>query len=464
MDSPLLEIGAAEMARQIAKGEISPVELVEAHIERIKGVNPMINAVVTPLFESAREQAKEREGQLSHMIGELPPLFGVPITVKDSLAVEGVRFTAGTRHLSNYVADKDAEAVRRMRSAGAIILGKTNLSDMCVSVETCNPVFGRTNNPWQVAHSAGGSSGGDAAIVTVGGSALGLGSDIAGSVRMPAAFCGVFSLKPTAGRIPTEGHLPQPPEAIDGWSTVGPMARTVEDLALALSVLSKTDVRDYRDIDLSGRQVIVPNTIRVKWVSAAVRNGVKQAAEALGEAGMNVRRGVPLRMTRVSFAALAQMQEHWLPSVRRDLRWDGEPISILEERREARIGVARVSGNALANLRSVNNLGPPLRALGFANPDRLDGYRKRILDKMGDGGVLLWPVYESTAPKHGFAAGMRGLPAYTAVFNALGFPAAAVPLDFADDGLPLAVQVAGAPGDDEVVLAVAAALEEAFGG
>jgi Asp-tRNA(Asn)/Glu-tRNA(Gln) amidotransferase A subunit family amidase len=315
-----------------------------------------------------------------------------------------------------------------------------------------------------VAHSAGGSSGGDAAIVTVGGSPLGLGSDIAGSVRVPAAFCGVFSLKPTAGRIPTEGHLPVTPEVIEGWGTVGVMARRVEDLALALSVLSKTPVRDYREISLSGRELIIPAYIRVKWVARAVKDGIRRAADALGEAGMTVRRGVPLAMTRTAFATLAQMQEHWLPSVRRDLSWDGSPISFLDERREARIGIARVSGNALGNLQTVNTLGPPLRALGFAKPDRMERYRTRILEKMGNGGVLLWPVYETTAPKHGFAAGMSGLPAYTAVFNALGFPASAVPLGFADDGLPLAVQIAGAPGDDEVVLAVAAALEEAFGG
>ena len=266
----VLSLGAAEIARQIRAGQRSVSDVLEAHIRRIEAVNPALNALVTPNFEAARAAAQAADDHVArHGTADLPPLFGVPVSIKDAFPVAGQRFTAGAWALRDQIADEDAEAVARLKAAGAIVLGKTNCPELSWLIETVNPVFGRTHNPHDPARTVGGSSGGEAALIAAGGSPLGLGSDIAGSVRIPAAACGVVSLKPSAGRIPTAGHVPDFGPALPGWNTAGPLARRVEDLALALSVLSETPVIDHTTIDLSGTARIehpVPrHADRARW-------------------------------------------------------------------------------------------------------------------------------------------------------------------------------------------------------
>jgi Asp-tRNA(Asn)/Glu-tRNA(Gln) amidotransferase A subunit family amidase len=204
----LVQLGAADLARLIRNGQAEPLEVVDAHIRVIERLNPKINALVTVTFNQARDEARRFRERLTVRRADLPPLFGLPVTIKDSLPVAGVRFTAGSTFHRDNVATRDAEAVRRLKAAGAIVLGKTNCSDMSAIAETSNLIFGLTQNPWSLDHSAGGSSGGEAAIVACGGSPLGLGADLGGSIRIPAAFCGVVGLKPTGGRIPTEWSYP----------------------------------------------------------------------------------------------------------------------------------------------------------------------------------------------------------------------------------------------------------------
>ena len=224
----ITRFGAAELARRIRVGDTSPLEVVDAHIARIEEVEPHINALITTTFDAARSTARRLTD--AGVPGDPPPLHGVPITVKDAIAVADVRFTAGSDLLRENVAEQDAEAVRRLKAAGAIVLGKSGCSDMSGSMETDNPISGLTRNPWRLDRSAGGSSGGEGAIIAAGGAPLGLGADIAGSIRIPSAFCGVVGLKPTAGRVSTDGHVPRAPAAMTGWNTVGPLARRVEDL------------------------------------------------------------------------------------------------------------------------------------------------------------------------------------------------------------------------------------------
>jgi amidase len=204
----LIRLGAAELARLIRNRQVDPIEVVEAHIGQIEKTNPTINALITPTFEQARAEARRASQKLKEKMADVPPLLGVPFTVKDALAVADVRCTAGSTFYRDHVPRQDAESVRRLRAAGAILLGKSNCPDMSGSAETTNLIFGLTRNPWKVERSAGGSSGGEAALIAAGGSPLGLGTDIGGSIRIPAAFCGVVGLKPTSGRIPTAGHTP----------------------------------------------------------------------------------------------------------------------------------------------------------------------------------------------------------------------------------------------------------------
>lgn len=454
-------LGAAELARRIRAGDASPLEVVDAHIARIERVEPHINALITPTFDAARSTARRMTD--AGVPSDPPPLHGVPITVKEALAVAGVRFTAGSDQLRDNVAEQDAEAVRRMKAAGAIVLGKSSCSDMSGSMETNNPISGLTRNPWRLDRSAGGSSGGEGAIIAAGGSPLGLGADIAGSIRIPSAFCGVVGLKPTAGRVPTAGHVPEVPAATTGWNCIGPLARRVADLRLALAVLSERPPPDQATTSLAGRPVLVPRLVVWPPVGREVANAVRDAAGVLGAAGMSVRRRVALPLMRALFATATHLHRHWLPSHRRALGGD-RPVSVWRVLRGGRSGDVRITAACLAPIAFLSASGRPLRALGFGRAGRLDALRARFLDAMRCGAVLLLPAFPTTARRHGFSWGPYGNLGLTLIFNALGFPAAAVPLGLSGDGLPLSAQIVARPGEDEVALAVAAVLEREFGG
>jgi fatty acid amide hydrolase len=229
--------GAIEIAQKIANGEISICEVVEAHIARIEEVNPNLNAVIIPLFEQAKREAIAADAAL-YRGDKLGELHGVPITIKGCFDVRGTVSTMGLSLESQTEATQNAVMVERLKQAGAIILGKTNVPQMCASNQTDNPVYGRTVNPWNSERSSGGSTGGEAAIIAAGGSCLGLGSDFGGSVRMPAHACGINSIKPTSFRLTLSGHAPFFPGQSIINSQPGVLARRVSDLSLAMKILS----------------------------------------------------------------------------------------------------------------------------------------------------------------------------------------------------------------------------------
>lgn len=464
--SEILQMSAAEIARKIKAKSISVTETVETHIQRIKEVNPLINAVITPMFEQARQQAKEADAHITeHGTEELPPLFGVPVTIKDCWAVEGVRFTGGSSYHRDDIAESDAEVVRRFKEAGAIILGKTNLPDMCWSGETINPVFGRTNNPHNINYSAGGSSGGEGAIIAAGGSPLGIGSDIAGSVRIPAAMNGCVSLKPTAGRVPSHDHFPIPSEKIRSWNNAGPMARRIEDLALAMDVLSDTAMGDYREIDLSGRKCLV--YLHSGGVFPPVRKSVVEtvsmAAGSLKKAGMDMQRDDSLALDELTILYLHLMSKHGNRGFKEALG-GGKSYDLWEELTLIRKGQGRISASVLWFTTSIDVAAPAGHIFGNTTFKRLEEHKQQILDAMGEGGVILCPLLITPPPKHGWGYWLITQIPYSTPFNALGFPAAVIPSGYNKKGLPMAVQVVARPGEDEVALAVVAELERLYGG
>lgn len=460
--SELIRFGAVEQARLIRCGQIDPVEVVDAHINRIEMINPTINALVTSRFDEARREARRvRESACAKEI-DLPPLLGVPFTVKDSLPVAGVRFTAGSTFHRDDIAVQDAEAVRRLKKAGAIVLGKTNCSDMSASAETTNLIFGLTRNPWSPDRSAGGSSGGEAALIAAAGSPLGLGADFGGSIRIPSAFCGVVGLKPSGGRISSDGHIPETPASIRDWNTVGPIARRVEDIALALSILSDVPVTDYRSIQLKGRRVLVPQFVPLLPVNREISAAVQNSATALRDVGMVEEHvSLPLMKVALEFGAILYKEE--LPHLL-DALGGGQPIGLWTELMAHCRSAPRVSTACVTSLVMFCWVGPVLRLAGYGRLDSVKKLRDCILQAMGPGSLLLWPVFPTTALKHGFAWKPNKSPNYTMVFNCLGFPAIAVPVGISETGLPLSVQVIGQPNEDETVVAVAAVLEKAFGG
>src|SRR2546426_6204318 len=236
MSEELTTKSASELASLIRSREVSPVEVIDAHLRRIESINPSLNAIVT-LAEDAIDHARAADSALSK--GERAgPLHGVPFTVKDTIDTQALRTTSGTQIRAHHVPERDAPVVARLKAAGAIILGKTNTPEMAVPYETDNPVFGRTNNPYDLKLTPGGSSGGEAAAIAACLSPAGVGSDLSGSIRVPAHFCGIAGLKPTTGRVPMDGHVPEAIGALSLGACIGPMARRVEDLELLFNVMA----------------------------------------------------------------------------------------------------------------------------------------------------------------------------------------------------------------------------------
>src|SRR5271167_3227660 len=295
--SPLL-VSAREIAAQIRRKAVSPVEVASTHLDRIERLNPKLNAFVDYKPEAVLAQAREAERAI-HCGDELGPLHGVPLSIKSSIDVAGHRCEAGTRLRAGRIATEDAPLVTRLRAAGAVILGVTNTPELLMAWETDNLLYGRTNNPWDLSRTPGGSSGGEAAAIAAGCSAGGVGSDGGGSIRVPAHFCGICGLKSTPGRIPATGHFPTSVGPFALLGVVGPMARTVADLKVLFEVMQGTD-----DGDPSAAPVPVRwpggeelKKLRIGYfeddgrtpVTAETREAVRTSAEALKRAGFEVR-------------------------------------------------------------------------------------------------------------------------------------------------------------------------------
>ena len=451
---------ASELAVRVRLKEISPVEVVRAHLERIENVNPKINAIVT-LIPGAVEKARQAETAV--MRGDsLGLLHGVPFTIKDCFDTGGIRTTRGSKLFADYVPLTDATAVERLKAAGAIPLGKTNLPEFAFWWETGNRVFGRTLNPWNPERTTGGSSGGEAAAIAAGLSPLGVGSDVGGSVRMPAHYCGIVGLKPTHGRIPLTGHFP---ETLLRFMHVGPMARSVADIALALKLMAGPDGKDWYALPVSPPEETRPEAavkgLRVGWmaeegfgrVDAQVVATVARAATALKDLGCSVEPvsvpGLVGRDWNVLSAALfsAEAGLYLDPLV---AGRHSELTPIMRERLSKR----------------TQSLQEYLTAA-----DAVEGLRRDLAEYFTRQDVLLCPV--SPVPAHPHNATelvIRGnvLPARhvvrtTAPFSLSGSPALSVPFGRNSEDLPIGVQLVGRHFDEPSVLRAGMALEEASG-
>ena len=288
VDAELTNKSALELAELIRSRAVSPVEVVEAHLQRIDKINPLLNAIVT-LAPDLLDQA--RAAEVVQMSGrEIGPLHGVPLTVKDTIDTAGLRTTSGSRLRVNHVPDSDATAVARLKAAGAIIFGKTNTPEMAIPYETDNPVWGRTNNPYALERTPGGSSGGEAVAIAAGLSPAGLGSDLSGSIRVPAHFCGIVGLKPTVGAVSMDGHTPNATRLLSLGACIGPMARTVADLELLFRIIADVPQREpvLLGSSLRGLSVAWFTDDGIAPVTDETRAAVRAAAKVLGDAGLEV--------------------------------------------------------------------------------------------------------------------------------------------------------------------------------
>ena len=458
-------LSAVSMAERIRRKELSPVELVEAHLARIEELNPRLNAFVQVDAEGARRQARVAEECIR--TGEkLGPLHGVPLSIKSAIEVAGLRCESGSKLRAGFVPSQDAPLVTRLRQAGAIILGVTNATELLMAWETDNLLYGRTNSPWDLKRTPGGSSGGEAAAIAAGMSAGGVGSDGGGSIRVPAHFSGICGLKPTPGRIPATGHFPVSAGPFALIGVVGPMARTVGDLKVLFEVMQGPDDGDPSAAPVPVRWPEEDDLKRIRIgyfeddgrtpVTAETRAAVRSAAEGLRRAGFQVE---PFRPEGLELA--------------RQLWWKifgvagGMWLGPMMKGHEAEISplLEQFSGWVAAE--------PPHTGESLLDTwVQRDVLRMKIFAQMRQYPVLLCPVAAIPAFRHGERSWqvegktVEYLDAwsYTEWFNLLGAPAAVVPAGKSPEGLPIGVQIVGRPWEEEIVLSVAAALEEQCGG
>jgi amidase len=467
---------ATALTARLRAREISSCELLSHYRARIERFNPAINAVVT-LDERAFEQAAAADAALAR--GESwGPLHGLPITIKDSLETAGLRTTAGAPEYSAHVPTGDADAVARLRDAGAIIFGKTNLPAYAADCQTFNPIFGTTCNPWNLERAAGGSSGGAAAAVAAGLTGLDLGSDLGGSIRNPAGYCGVFGLRPSYGIIPTRGHIPGPPGSLAQLDmvTVGPLARGAADLGLALDVLAgpdaahsaawRLDLPAPRASALEGYRFAIWLDDEYCPVDADVRRVLGSLVETVGQAGARVAEARPCSLREAERLAQRLIQVVFSGA------YPAEEYGRLRLVAET----AEVNDDSPA-VRHARNVTSTCRDLSNALEARAQ-LAARCASFFTDFDVVLCPITPTTAIPHdhqpdvdarriivnGMSRPYGDQIPWASLPGVCGLPAVVLPAGLACDGLPVGLQVIGPFLADRTVIDVAGYIAERVGG
>ena len=451
----------AEIIAGIRSKKVSPVEIVDAHLRRIVSVQPKLNAFVHLDADSARAQARSAEAAVlkNQPLGHL---HGVPVTLKSCIDVSGWPCPAGSLLRKDYVPRADAPLVARLKASGAILLGNTNTPEFLMAYETNNLLTGKTSNPWNLAYSSGGSSGGEAAAIAAGCSMGGVGSDGGGSIRVPAHFCGICGLKHTPGRVPATGHFPSCAGAFGWIGVVGPMARTIADVRALFEVIAGPDagdahsapvtVRSYSEKELRATRIGLQQSSALTNATPETRAAVDRGAKLLSDRGFS--------MEPFELSGLDRALELWW--------FFFGPV------------IAHLLNTNLAGHES--QLSPMLREY-FSNatspaPPSLEQFiqacaerdllRERILRQMDRVPILLSPVSSAPAFRHGegnYSPGTGYLDTmrFSQWLNLTGFPGASVPISLSNEGLPIGVQIIGRPFEDELVLGIAEALEQSRG-
>jgi amidase len=458
MSNELTTYFAARLTQLMRGREVSPVEVLEAHLRRCESLNGRLNAVVA-FAPDAMERAREAEQAIMRGGDDLPPLLGLPVTVKDTIDTAGLLTTRGSRAFADNVPAQDAPSVARLRAAGAIIYGKTNTSELALDYTAENPVFGRTVNPHDEARTPGGSSGGCAAAVAACLTPASLASDMTGSIRVPAHFCGVAGLKPTVGVVPAAGHFPPTEGACSLAASLGPIARQVDDLALLFDALANPDRRLRR----LSRGEEAPSGLRAAFytddgltpVTDETKAAVESAARSLSEAGYVVSEARPPGVERAP--------DLWRALFARPVR--GVVRGVYAGRGE----LAGAAARALLERGE-----SPAQTLDeyFAAWLERDRLLARLLAWMEGAPLLVAPVGATPAFEHGARkVEIRGRTVslfrafgYAQTFNVFGLPAACVPAGRTREGLPVGVQIVGRPFAEASVLAAARVVEAASGG
>lgn len=477
-------MSALELAGLIRRQEVSPVEIIQAHIDRLEETHPALNALIENRFDRALREAEDLSRQILRSHGrDLSPLAGVPFTVKEIFAVKGFRRTAGSVHRRDEISDFNSTAVQRLLDAGAILLGTTNVPELGFWFECENPVYGRTNNPYDLERTSGGSSGGEGALVGVGASPFGLGSDIGGSIRMPAGFCGVFGHKPSRRRVPLTGHFPfslSDMNSLQGMhyplTCTGLLARRSSDLRSLLKTIEGPDGHDQEiripsplddDLDLRGRRVYIcedPVFHLARRAEDDVVMTIRKVRRFLEGHGANIVELDPKFFVRATELWFAAIRSHsFKPFL--DLLSPDQPLSFPKE------FINFFRGRGQYTLPSLTTALLEKISMGLKNDLRWQELLIEVKDLqcqfreiLAEENILVFPTHPRPPPRHRAPWLSPFDFIYTAVFNIFDGPATACPIGINPDGLPRSVQIIASEGRDDLTLAIAELLESAFGG
>lgn len=471
---------AEELAAALRAGDVTSVELTEAAIAAIERDDPSINAICVPTFDSARAAAHRADQARAR--GEDRPLLGIPVTVKESYDIAGLPTTWGMSQYSNYIPTEDALQVSRLKDAGAVLLGKTNVPVMLRDIQSFNDIYGTTNNPWDHSRTSGGSSGGSAAALASGFGALSIGSDLAGSLRTPAHFCGIYAHKPSLGLVPTRGMVAPPAPALPvdlDLAVAGPMARTARDLSLLLDVMAGPDPLTHgaaydialpppRHEQLSDFRVLIIEEHPLIATGSAVRTGVNRVAEALADAGARVERHSAL-LPDLTEAATLYVQLMLSNAAA------GLPVDVYEQLRASAAALG-ADDRSLAAAR--------LRGMVLSHRDWVEVNNRRELHRrswrqlFAEFDAVVCPITPTAAYPHnhegdleerrvdidGVAYPYFDQLVWAGVATMPGLPATAVPACRSPEGLPVGVQLIGPMYGDRTTLRLAELLEQTIGG
>lgn len=457
----MIALTAREMAAGLRARDFSSEELVTAHIVQIEATSPKINAVVAMRAEEALGEARAADAEFAKGDGgEIGPLSGLPFTAKDAFLTAGLVTTGGTMGQKDYIPEEDATVVARYRAAGGILLGKTNVPELSLAFDTGNDVYGSTSNPYNTDYSPSGSSGGAAANVAAMGAAFEVGSDTGGSIRAPAAFCGIAGLKPTVGRVPMTGHWPPLMGSLAPISSIGPLARSVDDLTLLLGLMAGPDGRDPHAVPASMGD---PSAVSLKDMKIAVYtdgggmatsrpvvDAVNTAAKILEDAGASIDEARPDGIEDTLTLFMGFLFGDGGAGLRATLKAMGtdEPSGIIRATLAATEGQTGTAADYVAGM------------------VKWDIWRSRMLGIFRKFDAILCPVNAQPGMLRGGPVSAENIPAFThtMAYNLTGWPAAVVRVGTADEDLPVAVQLVAPPWREDVALALAKAVEDASGG
>lgn len=478
--SELLHLSGLDLARKIKDGSISSQEVVEVHIQQIQKVNTDLNCLVFDRFEQARKEAKAADQQLKRSTKKLPLFHGVPCTIKECFSVQGMPNSAGIWKRKTIRSSQDATTVTRLKKAGAIPLGVTNTSEVCMWFESNNTVYGRSKNPYDLQRTVGGSSGGEGGIIAAGGSPFGLGSDVGGSIRMPAFFNGIYGHKPSGGLVPCTGQfppgpLPQSYYPAFRYLTTGPLSRKACDLMPLLKIIAGPDEIDHSclKLTLSDPSAVDIRTLKIlnipnnQWqkVSTDLQKAQNELCSFLQENGAEVQNQIfPLLKKSLNiWSAMLNAGKEGNTSYKEYLGMSSSSILALLEYFKWALGMSHHTFPAIG-LAATENIPSLFKKSSLKNLALGKELKNQFLEAFKKFDLILFPSFPSVAPKHNTPFLRPFDFVYTAIFNVMEFPVTQVPLGLNSKGVPLGIQIVAPHGQDHRSIALAEFLEKTYKG